>query len=118
MIAARMHPEIPRLRSPAADIGSSHRPLPLKLRCGRMSSRPNGGSDKMDREWSEYNHHWAGVIVFAAGLLAFLSRFPGMRWARYWPLSFAGLSDLHPVCAPTPRTGPWGHVLSGPAFLL
>jgi putative copper resistance protein D len=32
------------------------------------------------------------LIVFAAGLLAFLGRFRGMRWARFWPLTFAGLS--------------------------
>ena len=51
-----------------------------------------GSSDETDREWSEYNHHWAGLIVLAAGLLAFLSRFRGMHWARFWPLSFAGLS--------------------------
>jgi putative copper resistance protein D len=53
---------------------------------------PTGASDDMDRKWSEYNHHWAGLIVLAAGLLAFASRFRGMRWARFWPLSFAGLS--------------------------
>jgi putative copper resistance protein D len=52
----------------------------------------NGGSDATDREWSEYNHHWAGLIVLAAGLLAFASRFAGMHWARFWPLTFAGLS--------------------------
>jgi putative copper resistance protein D len=32
------------------------------------------------------------LIVLVAGLLALLSRFPGMRWARFWPLSFAGLA--------------------------
>jgi Copper resistance protein D len=37
-------------------------------------------------------HHWAGLIVFVAGLLAFASRFPAMRWARFWPLAFGGLS--------------------------
>ena len=52
----------------------------------------NGGSDATDREWSEYNHHWAGLIVLAAGLLAFASRFARLRWARFWPLTFAGLS--------------------------
>ncbi len=30
--------------------------------------------------------------MLVAGLLAFASRFPAMRWARFWPLSFAGLS--------------------------
>ena len=50
------------------------------------------GSDDTDRAWSEYNHHWAGLIVLIAGLLALLSRHRTMRWARFWPLSFAGLA--------------------------
>lgn len=44
-----------------------------------------------DIAWSEYNHHWAGIVVLAAGVLAVLSRFQRMRWARYWPLAFIGL---------------------------
>ena len=50
------------------------------------------GSDTNDKEWSEYNHHWAGLIVLIAGLLALLSRHRTMRWARFWPLSFIGLA--------------------------
>jgi putative copper resistance protein D len=49
-------------------------------------------SDEIDKAWSEYNHHWAGLIVLMAGLLALLSRLHYMRWARFWPLSFAGLA--------------------------
>ena len=30
--------------------------------------------------------------MFLAGLLAFASRFWSLRWARFWPLAFAGLS--------------------------
>ena len=90
VIAARMHPVIPRLRSPAASQLTP--PTSIETAVRENEFQPNGGSDRMDREWSEYNHHWAGLIVLAAGLLAFLSRFPGMRWARFWPLSFAGLS--------------------------
>jgi len=41
--------------------------------------------------WSEYNHHWAGVIVLTAGVLAFLAR-SGAGWARNWPLAFMGLA--------------------------
>ena len=31
----------------------------------------SGGSpnDAMDQAWSEYNHHWAGVIVLAVGAI-------------------------------------------------
>jgi copper resistance protein D len=50
---------------------------------------PNGA---MDRAWSEYNHHWAGLIVLAAGALAWISRFRSQRWARNWPLLFLALA--------------------------
>jgi len=45
-----------------------------------------------DVAWSEYNHHWAGVLVFAIGVLALLyktGRFPA---ARHWPLVFLALA--------------------------
>jgi putative copper resistance protein D len=42
--------------------------------------------------WSEYNHHWAGLVMLLAGALALVSRFRPMRWARFWPVSFAGLA--------------------------
>ena len=45
-----------------------------------------------DIAWSEYNHHWAGIIVFVVGLLAVAARLPLFRWARHWPLAFLGLA--------------------------
>ena len=30
----------------------------------------NAANNKMEQEWSDYNHHWAGIIVLLAGLLA------------------------------------------------
>jgi copper resistance protein D len=89
-IVARMHPEIPRMTSPAASQLTP--PSSIETAIRETEFQANGGSDAIDREWSEYNHHWAGLIVFLAGLLAFASRFPGMRWARFWPLAFGGLS--------------------------
>ena len=44
-----------------------------------------------DIAWSEYNHHWSGIFVFAIGLLALLNQ-AGLRWARHWPLVFLGLA--------------------------
>ena len=41
--------------------------------------------------WSEYNHHWAGLIVLAMGLLAFLARAGKMPWAQNWPLLLLAL---------------------------
>ena len=53
-------------------------------------------SDANDRAWSEYNHHWAGLIVLAAALSALLYRVaPQGRLrslARNWPLLFVGLA--------------------------
>jgi putative copper resistance protein D len=45
-----------------------------------------------DIAWSEYNHHWAGIIVFAAGALALAARLPHLGLARHWPLVFLGLA--------------------------
>jgi len=90
VIATRMHPEMPRMKSPA--VSQLTPPTSLETAVRENEFQANGGSDATDRAWSEYNHHWAGLIVLVAGLLALLSRFPGMRWARFWPLSFAGLA--------------------------
>jgi putative copper resistance protein D len=90
VIAARVHPELPRMTSPAASQLTP--PTSLETAVRETEFQATGGSDATDRKWSEYNHHWAGLIVLVAGLLAFASRFAFMRWARFWPASFAGLS--------------------------
>lgn len=90
VIVARMHPEAPRLKSPTA--AQLTPPTSIETAVRETEFQANGGSDATDREWSEYNHHWAGLIVLASGLLAFASRFARLRWARFWPLTFAGLS--------------------------
>lgn len=90
VIAARMHPEVPRMKSPAASQLTPATSIETAVR--EAEFKATGASDATDKQWSEYNHHWAGLIVLLAGLLALLSRLPGMRWARFWPLSFAGLS--------------------------
>ena len=60
-------------------------------------SGANAPSDANDEAWSEYNHHWSGVIVLAAGFFALLSRLPSkyglsFGWARNWPIAFVGLA--------------------------
>jgi putative copper resistance protein D len=90
VIVARMRPEPPRLTSPTS--AQLTPPTSIETAVRETEFQANGGSDDTDRKWSEYNHHWAGLIVLAAGLLAFLSRFRGFRWARFWPLTFGGLS--------------------------
>jgi len=67
-------------------------PTPLSVAVREATYTGGSASDANDRAWSEYNHHWAGLIVLAAGSLALVSRLPRQRWARHWPLLFLGLS--------------------------
>ena len=86
----RMTPVWPRLSSPSF---SALKP-PTSIREGLEAHQFGGGNanDAIDNAWSEYNHHWAGLMVLLAGFLALLSRSPRMRWARYWPFAFVGLA--------------------------
>jgi putative copper resistance protein D len=56
---------------------------------GQAGTRPNTPAEKA---WSEYNHHWAGIIVLAVGLLALIAQAGHISWARHWPLAFLGLA--------------------------
>ncbi len=67
-------------------------PTPLNVAVREATYTGGSASDANDRAWSEYNHHWAGFIVLAAGVLALVSRLPRQTWARHWPLLFLGLS--------------------------
>ncbi len=100
-IAERVSPQWPLLRTPPL---SSLSPSTLELWKQQHAAAAAGAAQafvpgqetyvpptKGDIEWSEYNHHWAGVVVLIIGLLAMLARFGGIRWARQWPLAFLGL---------------------------
>lgn len=89
-IYVRLHPEVPRMSSPP--LAALTPPSSLAVAVQDSQFVATVGSDDTDRAWSEYNHHWAGLIVLIAGVLALLSRHRTMRWARFWPLSFAGLA--------------------------
>jgi putative copper resistance protein D len=89
-IYARMRPEPPRMTSPP--ITALAPPSSIAVAVEESQFIATVGSDTNDKEWSEYNHHWAGLIVLVAGLLALISRHRTMRWARFWPLSFVGLA--------------------------
>jgi copper resistance protein D len=67
---------------------------PTSIQVAVQDSLFGSGSvnDTNDRAWSEYNHHWAGLIVLAAGLLALLARSQRFLWAHHWPLLFIGLA--------------------------
>ncbi len=100
-IAERYSPRLPRLSSPewkelsestketlkkAAATGQS---VPVSFVPGQFAVGTNGPAD---RAWSEYNHNWAGLIVFLMGILALLSRSRYFAWAKIWPLAFLGLA--------------------------
>jgi putative copper resistance protein D len=93
-IADRMSPRLPRMETPSFSELSPVTPLSVPQDTSVPGSfvpgqlwHPNNGADIA---WSEYNHHWAGLVVLVIGLLAVLSRV--FRWARYWPLAFFGLA--------------------------
>jgi putative copper resistance protein D len=93
-IAARVSPKWPRLRTPALKDLSPPTPLTASQASAVPSSfvpgqrtQPNKPSDIA---WSEFNHHWAGLVVLAAGILAQLAG--RISWARHWPIVFLGLA--------------------------
>ncbi len=94
-IVRRFTPAWPRLSGPAP---SEVYKIVLPGQRGEDSGEP-GRSTSGDRQspatpgmvaLSEFNHHWAGVFVLAAGLLATAAR-AGVRWTRHWPWTFMGL---------------------------
>lgn len=89
-IHARMRWEALRLKSPPYTVLAPATPIDVAVKTAQY--QPPAPSDANDMAWSEYNHHWAGLIVLLAGALALASRFRRMHWARFWPASFAGLA--------------------------
>jgi len=99
-IWARFKPEWPRLRSP--DIAALSTRLPGQAVSPLDPSRqiiaynsegaPLSVRALNDRKWSEYNHHWMGLIVIAMGVLAVLARTGHAKWAENWPLLMIGIA--------------------------
>jgi len=100
IIAVRMLPMAPLMKTPPLATLS---PSSMALWKKQHEADPTAGQTfipgesyspptKGDIEWSEYNHHWSGLVVLVMGILAVLSRFPHMQWARHWPLAFVGLA--------------------------
>jgi putative copper resistance protein D len=130
-IIARMFPRPPRFSSPAMqdlpeDVYAAEKKAfevgPLSTESyvpGQTGTRLNTPAEKA---WSEYNHHWAGVIVLSMGLLALLAQAGKISWARNWPLAFFGLSAFL-FLRSDPETWPLGPVgfwatLADPEILL
>jgi putative copper resistance protein D len=68
---------------PAVDLATD------RVSASEIAARTNTPAEK---SWSEYNHHWAGIVVLAIGLLSFLAQARHFPWARNWPLIFLGLA--------------------------
>ncbi len=93
-VVQRMEWRWPSFHTPA--FSQLAAPTPLSVAVREATFTGGSASDANDRAWSEYNHHWAGLIVFAAGVLALMAWLPGPRWeravVRQWPLLFLGLA--------------------------
>src|SRR6266480_752146 len=130
-ILARMSPRSPRFASPSV------RELPEDAYAaqkkafesgslstesyvpGQTGTRPNTPAEKA---WSEYNHHWAGIVVLSMGLMALVAQAGKVSWAHNWPLAFLGLSAFL-FLRSDPETWPLGPVgfwatLADPEVLL
>ncbi len=106
--AERMMPVLhPRLTSPSLDdtaIQVLQRKLDAEAAAGKIADpHPRAFVPGMglpvervpaDIAWSEYNHHWAGIMVAIIGILALLerTRIRWLAWTRHWPLMFMVLA--------------------------
>lgn len=122
-IAERFTPAAPRLSSP------DHRDLAIPALQARLdaewrdreqaqSTRPrafNPGEGLLpprnanDIAWSEYNHHWSGLLVLLVGFAALLDSTGKVPIARHWPLLFLLLALFIGVRA-DPEIWPLGHI--------
>lgn len=78
----RLEPAMPRMASPA------------RQALGAADARDAAARNAEDRAWSEYNHHWAGLVVVLMGIAALAQRSGRARWAAHWPLLFLLLAGF------------------------
>jgi copper resistance protein D len=78
-------------RATLAEVGARFTPRWPSFSSPPIEALPVGNREAprtdADREWSEYNHHMAGLFILTMGVLGILTRL-GVRWARHWPLVF------------------------------
>ena len=96
----RYHPVWPRLKSPPESELSTRRPGQVisaddptrRTVAYTTEGMPVSLRTLNDMKWSEYNHHWMGLIVLGMGILAVLARTGRAPWAEYWPLLMIGIA--------------------------
>lgn len=119
-IVARMTPHWPRLQSPElAQLSTSFPAESISVPAGpplpaayTVDGIALSAGDLADIQWSEYNHHWMGVLVLLMGVLALLARTGRAPWAEYWPLLLIGIAVFiflraDPECWPLGPQGFW-----------
>jgi len=92
-IVQRFTPVVPRFTSPPVGELAPATPLEIAVPDYDNAERAAAHQERdPDIAWSEYSHHWAGIILLVIGIGALLSSFPRFRWARHWPLGFVALA--------------------------
>ncbi|HEY7305262.1 MAG TPA: CopD family protein [Bryobacteraceae bacterium] len=100
-VIQRMSPEVPSMHTPPLSTLSpstrerwkrEHPPSSSGTQAYVPGENPYVPPTEGDILWSEYNHHWAGLVVLVMGILAVLARYKRFSWARHWPLAFIGLA--------------------------
>ncbi|MBV8552112.1 MAG: CopD family protein [Acidobacteriaceae bacterium] len=100
-IVQRVSPKLPRMDTPPLSTLSpssrevwkkEHPPGTPNAQMYVPGQEPYVPPTAGDIAWSEYNHHWAGLVVLVMGVLAVLSRYRWFTWARHWPIAFVGLA--------------------------
>jgi len=103
-ITERFTPTLPRLSSPDHEdlaIPALQAQLDAEWQARQAAQRPEAFTpgegllpprNAQDIAWSEYNHHWSGIMVLLVGLAALLDATGRVGVARHWPLIFLGLA--------------------------
>jgi copper resistance protein D len=73
-IVGRFRPIVPRFSTPPLTALSAATPLDVAVNSFDNSAVAQSHNQDPDIAWSEYSHHWAGVIVLCLGFGALLSR--------------------------------------------
>ena len=120
-LVQRITPAMPKLESPdhaTLALPALQASLDGERRAGQESAElrafmPGAGAlpprNAEDIAWSEYNHHWAGLLVIAMGLAALAHRSGRAPWAKHWPLLFLLLAAFLFLRA-DPEVWPMGEI--------